>query len=74
MSKILNETEIQAKFLEHFEMPLDWQKTLSLNEIVNIQNICQKAMILWGYKPITDFDKGLMNIVEPLNKLPLFLK
>ncbi|XP_064546944.1 uncharacterized protein LOC135434327 [Drosophila montana] len=69
-----NGTEANESNNMYFEKPTQWQNILSIEEIMNIQETCKRAMKLWGYYPITDNEKEQKLSYKPLKNLPLFLK
>ena len=69
MYLITAKPEVWNTFRDPKEAPVHWMKEMPWNKIKAIQNECQEAMRLWGYKIIF----GMSDLMNSNTLLPLKL-
>ena len=59
--------EVWNTFRDTQSIKNHWKKEMEFEEVAQIQQKCQKALRLWGYKDANDeFDLFRFNPVEPI--------
>lgn len=64
----LNIGGVSSTFRDSKSAPFHWKNDLSIEEIDNIQNVCTKAMDLWGYRKVdtyVEFTKTFDPLILP---------
>ena len=61
---------VSSTFRDSKTAPFKWRERLSLDEMLKIQDDCEEAMKLWGYKAVTKTDD--LHSFEPVINLENF--
>jgi len=61
---------VSSTFRDSKTAPFKWRERLSLDEMLKIQDDCEEAMKLWGYKAVTESDD--LHSFEPVINLEHF--
>ena len=61
---------VSSTFRDSKTAPFKWRERLTLDEMLKIQDDCEEAMKLWGYKAVTESDD--LHSFEPVINLENF--